>query len=122
MASYGGVQIFGTAVSMITVDYPRAKQVNSFFGISGLEFLDGGMRGRFTNVTGVLFGQSPLLLANAEARFRSFHDGLARTLVDTLGVTWSNVRLELFEPQSRVRQSPSGTLFRAYRARFLHLE
>ena len=44
MASFGGTSIFGTAVSMVTADNPRETQLNAFFGLSGLESLDGGMR------------------------------------------------------------------------------
>lgn len=122
MASFGGTIIFGTAITMSTVDNPREKQLNAFFGLSGLESLDGGSRGRVTHVSGLLFGNSPLLLAGAESLFRSFNDGAVHPLVDTLGVAWSNVRLESFQPQGRIRQSPGGVLFRAYTARFLHLE
>jgi hypothetical protein len=122
MAMYGGVYIFGTAVSMNTADNPRENQLNAYFGLSGLESLDGGMRGRVTHVAGLLYGTSSGLLAANEAQFRSFNDGIARTLVDTLGGTWPNVRLVSFQPQGRVRQSPYGVFFRSYQARFLHLE
>jgi hypothetical protein len=122
MPSYGGSNIFGTAVTMSTVDQPRAKQVNSFFGLSGIEALDGGSRGRFTEVGGLLYGPSPASLAAAESTFRSFDDGVARVLVDNLGSAWGNVCLQSFRPMGRVRQSPYGYFFRAYKARFLHLE
>jgi hypothetical protein len=122
MASFGGTPLFGTAVSMTTVDNPREKQLNAFFGLSGLETLDGGLRGRVTHVTGLLYGTSPSALASSEGTFRSFNDGVVRPLVDTLGVTWTSVRLESFQPQGRIRQSPAGMLFRTYKARFLHLE
>ena len=122
MLSYGGINIFGTAVTMRTADNPRAQQVNSFFGLSGLETLDGGLRGRSTQVNGLLYGNSPALLASAEAVFRSYHDGIARVLVDSLGTAWPSVRLESFQPQGRVRQSPGGSFFRSYHARFFHLE
>jgi hypothetical protein len=122
MATFGGANIFGTAVSMTTADNPRANQLNAFFGLSGLESLDGGMRGRVTHVAGMLYGNSPAALAAAESAFRSFNDGVPRPLIDTLGTTWSNVRLEFFQPQGRVRQSPGGYLFRSYKSRFLHLE
>ena len=122
MPLFGVTNIFGTAVSMSTVDNPREKQVNSFFGISGLETLDGGLRGRVTNVSGLLYGASASSLATTESMFRSFNDGITRILVDNLGVTWFNVRLDSFQPQGRVKQSPSGYFFRPYQARFLHLE
>ena len=122
MPSFGGGNIFGTAVTMSTADNPREKQVNAFFGVSGLETLDGGLRGRATHVSGLLFGNSPAALSASEAVFRSFNDGIARTLVDNFGAPWSNVRLESFQPQGRVLQSPFGYYFRTYQARFLHLE
>ena len=121
MASYGGLGIFGAAVSMTTSDNPRESQVNSFFGINGLETLDGGFRGRITNVRGVLYGQSAGLLASAEGLIRTYNDGLARVLVDNLGTVWPNVRLLRFQPFGRIRQSADGTYFRAYEAQFLHL-
>src|SRR5438874_13795032 len=108
MPSYGGANIFGTAVSMVTSDNPREKQLNAFFGLSGLESLDGGARGRVTDVSGLLYGSLPASLSAAESLFRSFNDGVARPLVDTLGMTWRNVRLESLRPQGRIRQSPGG--------------
>jgi hypothetical protein len=122
MPSFGGTNIFGTAVSMSTADNLRERQLNSYFGLSGLELLDGGHRGRVTYASGLLYGTSPALLAAAEAVFRSFNDGTARVLVDTLGASWPSVRLEAFQPQGRIRQSPGGMLFRSYKARFLHLQ
>ncbi len=121
MPNFGGISIFGSAVSMATADVARQSQVNSFFGINGLETLDGGFRGRVTKVRGVLSGSSSLGLAAAENLFRSYNDGVARTLVDNLGMVWTNVRLMGFQPHGRVRQSPNGTYFRTYQAQFLHL-
>src|SRR5690242_8710740 len=116
MPSYGGINIFGTAVSMSTTDNPRDAQLNAFFGLDGLESLDGGMRGRLTHVTGLLYGTSPAGLASAEALFRSFHDGIARVLIDNFGVAWSSVRMTQFQPRGRAGQSPFGVFFRTYQA------
>ena len=121
MASYGGVGIFGAAVSMTTSDYPRESQVNSFFGINGIEALDGGFRGRITRVRGVLYGQSVQWLAAAEGAFRTYNDGVARVLVDNLGTAWPSARLLRFQPIGMLRQSADGSYFRAYEAQFLHL-
>jgi hypothetical protein len=121
MASYGGIPIFGTCVSMTTSDNPRETQVNSFFGINGLETLDGGFRGRITRAQGVLVGQSAFLLASAEGLFRSYNDGIPRLLIDNLGTPWSNVRLLSFQPIGRAQQAADGSFFRAYLAHFLHL-
>lgn len=125
MPSLDGVAIFGLAVSMATADNPRSQQVNTYFGLSGLETLDGGLRGRVTAARGRLVGTTPAALASAEGTFRSYNDGAAHTLVDTFGVTWINVKLDSFEPQGRVQISNAaggGVIYhRNYTARFLHL-
>lgn len=120
MPSFGGANIFGTAVSLSTADYPRQYQVNAYFGLNGLEMLDGGARGRVTLVEGVLFGSSAAALASAEATFRSYNDGVARVLVDQFGTSWQGVTLDFFRPSGRVQQAPDGSYYRRYIARFLH--
>src|SRR5579875_1177757 len=55
VATYGGQPIFGGAAHMLTVDNPRAGQVQRYFGSSDVAFTDGGLRGRFTFVSGVVF-------------------------------------------------------------------
>jgi hypothetical protein len=121
MSSFGGLAIFGTAVQMSSNGVPREAQLNAFFGVDGVERLDGGSRGRETHVTGLLFGSDPGTLAAQEALFESYKDGVARELVDTLGVAWADVVLEKFERTSRIRQSPAGMMFRTYRVIFVHL-
>lgn len=130
MATYGGSAIFGASVTMATTDNPRVQQQNHFFGLSGVESLDGGLRGRFTEARGVLygFGASPSVasanLAVAEESFRGLNDGLARVLVDTRGVTWIHVKLEGFQPQGRILKELRGSTWyciHPYQARFIHL-
>lgn len=122
MASYASVNIFGTQVSMSTSDNPRGAQKNAFPGLSGVESLDQGLRGRFTNVVGRLAGVDQFDLAGAEELFRSYNDGNSYTLVDTNGTTWLNVKLESFEPQGKVQTiGGSGYVMRKYAARFEHL-
>lgn len=125
MASYNGENIFGLAVSMQTEDVERASQKNAFPGLSGTEELDQGLRGRITQVKGILTGEDPSSLDFAEALFRSYNDGNAYLLYDTLGRTWFNVKYRAFQPQGRVRSmnSPNGGVlyFRPYQAQFFHL-
>ena len=91
MPSYGGVPIFGGAVTMRTADNPREKQVNAFFGLSGLETLDGGLRGRTTLVTGLLYGNTPSLLTPRPRRPSHSYtmSGVAKVLIDSLRTAWS---------------------------------
>jgi hypothetical protein len=121
MPSFNGTNIFGVAVSITTVDNPRGNQLNSFPGINGLESLDQGLRGRFTDATGKLTGANAADLADAEALFRSYNDGGGYVLVDSYGNSWGPVKLESFEPQGRIRRDVAGGFFRDYKARFLHL-
>ena len=121
MPSFGGISIFGAAVSMATADIKRQSQVNSFFGSTAWNCSTAASGGRVTRVRGVLYGASTLGLAGAENLFRSLNDGATRTLVDSLGMAWTNVRMQSFQPHGRVRQAPDGTFFRAYQAQFLHL-
>ena len=122
MPAYNGVNIFGTGVIMETKDRPRARQINSFFGLNGCTFIDGGSRGRVTQVEGVLVASSLSSLSDAEQTFRVFADGEPRTLIDTFGNAWTNVILEQFQPIGRIRQSAQGGFLRAYKAGFFHLQ
>lgn len=119
--TFGGANIFGRSVSSVTSFSPRADQKNEFFGLNGLESLDGGTRGGQTVVTGVLVGPSSGDLADAEETFRGYADGLSRTLVDTAGKSFAEVKLVSFEPQGKVRQAGNGIYLRPYNARFEHL-
>lgn len=119
MPSFDSTNMFGSAVTMTTVDNPRAVQVNAFPGLNGTEELDQGKRGRFVNVDGWLSGDNPDNLNGNEMFFRSYDDGRAYVLVDTFGNVWPNAKMESFEPQGRVRVSAgTGFFYRPYKARF----
>lgn len=121
MASYGGLNIFGSGVSMSTSPLTRAQQTNSFFGLSGVEIIDGGSRGMATDATGFLYGNSLAALSASENHFRSMSDGIARPFVDMMGTIWSNVLLQAYRPRGRILCSANGYYLRAYQARFFHL-
>jgi hypothetical protein len=120
MASYGGVDIFGLSVSLTTADNPRQAQENKYFGLDGIERLDGGLAGRYTTARGVHFGVTAAELGLVQESFRAYNDGLARVLVDSRSVVWANVVLESFEPQGRVLADYRG-YYQPYQARFRHL-
>lgn len=122
MASYDGGDIFGYAVQMKTVDNPRDEQENGFPGLSGVEGLDQGKRGRFTIVTGRHVAVNGAALAAIQENFRSYDDGIYRVLVDTRGITWLVVRLLSFEPEGKIdRFANTGACHQRYTARFKHL-
>lgn len=91
MMTYNGEDIFGLAAKCRHVANPRAQQVDAYFGVNGSRLLDGGGRGRTFQVRGVLVAATAEGLAEAEARFAGYADGVARELVDSLGRSWSNV-------------------------------
>lgn len=121
MPSFGGVDIFGRAVSFVRQDNPREAQRVGAAGVNGVAVLDLGDRGRVTQVTGLLVGVNAAALNAAELLFESYKDGLPRSLVDSYGNTWLFVRLERFLPQGRIRQDGKWGYNRPYQAEFFHL-
>lgn len=121
MATFNGVNLFGVAVVMNRVSNPAARQENAYPGLSGVESLTMGLRGRFTIVTGRLYGATVADLNVAEITFESYVDGAAYILVDDYLNTWTNVVLESFEPDGRVQADPHLGYSRRYKARFRHL-
>ncbi len=118
-ARFNGVNIFGETVVMRTSDNPRATQQNAFAGVSGVETLDHGSRGRHTFAQGVHAGVGLGGLANVQETCRSYRDGRAYILLDTRGVTWLYVQLVSYEPEGPIRVVP-GYCTQRYTLRFFH--
>jgi hypothetical protein len=116
---YDGLNIFGRSVECKIVDNPRERQENAFFGLTGVESLDGGDRGRVAVVDGVLYGAYATDFGNALSLLRSYRDGVARPFVDQYGLTWQYALLDRFEPKGRVRYDPNSWGFvQDYQATF----
>jgi hypothetical protein len=104
--TFGGQPIFGIAVHIEQVPAPAAQQSEAFFGVPGLLSVFGGTRGRTFQVTGVLYDVDLGTLNADEDVFTpgvsgSVADGIARTLFDTRGRSWSNVvYLGQFQPDA----------------------
>ncbi len=90
-ASLDGEPVFGYATQVRHHPHPNAQQINAFFGISGLNTLFGGQRGRTFMIQGVFAEMSLDGIVADEANLLSFADGQTHTLVDTLGRSWDNV-------------------------------
>lgn len=90
-ANIDGQFVFGYAVKIEESSHPNIQQMVEFFGINGVFTLFGGTRGRTFAISGILFGADIATLNAFEGILRSFADGLAHTLVDTRGRSWSNV-------------------------------
>jgi hypothetical protein len=97
--TYGGVPMFGLVTKMVHAANPCVRQIDAFFGVPGNISLFGGSRGRTFMIQGVLNDVSIGAINADEALIHSFADGIARTLFDTRGQTFSNVIfLDEFQP------------------------
>lgn len=88
---YGGFAIFGTSVQMTHGINPRASQQNTYAGVTGVEHIDLGGRGRTTEVRGILTGTTLGNLVFNRSNLESYHDGVARYFWDSAGYGWRNV-------------------------------
>lgn len=121
MPSFAGVNIFGASCRMATSNDERATQTNAYFGLQGVETIDGGFRSRTTVATGIIYGNTlGSLAANIETA-RALDDGQYRTLVDTAGTSWQDVRIRSLQfDQNGFAHSQLGYC-RRYQAVFAHL-
>jgi hypothetical protein len=101
-ATYDGSNIFGQSVSVRMEINPSAAQLNEFFGVTGMQSLFGGGRGRVFLVSGVLLGGDDGTLASLRDLILTYDDGVGRVLVDTLGDAWPSVVFRRFQPGDRV--------------------
>lgn len=118
MADYGGVSLFGRAVTISMSPHPSEVQMSTFFGLSGVFSLWGGTRGRVFMAEGMLVADDYAGLDAARNAFEAMNDGVPRTLTDTWDISWDNVVFDVFTPQGRVVQLAGGGLGLAYRAQF----
>jgi hypothetical protein len=111
---------------MTTVGTQRAEMVNSFFGVDGVERIDGGFRGHTTvcrgRLRGLKSGGGADDLLAAIGAFRELFDGRSYVLVDSFGYSWNNVVMEAFDLDANagVQQTPRE-YFQMYTAAFRHL-
>jgi len=108
-ATLDGDPVFGQANQVRMNPHPNAQQINAFFGVTGLQTLYGGGRGRTFMVSGVLVGEARSDIVNARADLLSYADGQTHTLVDTDGTSWDNVIFRgEFQPESDPRPLAGG--------------
>ena len=91
MPTLDGSPVFGLACNVLHTPHPNAQQINEFFGITGVQTLFGGGRGRTFMISGVLVADDIPGINVVEAALLSFADGLPHTLVDNRGRVWQNV-------------------------------
>lgn len=89
--TYGGSAVFGKAVTVSHVPNANAAQVAAFFGVVGVQAMDGGGRGRVFEISGLMTGGDPAGCVASELLLLTYADGIARILVDTTGTAWANV-------------------------------
>ncbi len=119
-ATYGGVFLFGTNPKMKTVNEPRSIQKNEFFGLDGVETLDGGGRGFKTIATGWFIASDAPTYRSLWSTAHSYVDNIARVVVDTSGESWASVRLVRVSPTTVLHRTASGGYMRGYEMEFEH--
>jgi len=90
-AFYDGSPIFGLSVRCVHMPQENAMQMAAFFGVNALQSIMGGTRGRIFQISGLFYGPLPIDCVTQELFLLSYADGIGRTLIDTTGVSWSNV-------------------------------
>lgn len=90
MASYDGFDL-GYACRVEMLPAPSELQVNAFFGVSGVQTLWGGNRGRIFTVNAVAAGANAAAVDAKRDTLLSYADGIGRVLVDDVGASWSYV-------------------------------
>lgn len=119
MASYRGVSIFGSQVTMTVRDTPVQRQETAYCGLAGVESIALGGRGRYVEVLGLLSGAvTGADLTALDNAIRAYQDGLAGVLVDTTGYSWPYAILETFDPEPRIRFDRYLGYHHKYSARF----
>lgn len=118
MPAYYDVFDLGQAARVTMVTNPSEKQINTFFGYSGVQSLWGGRRGRVFEVQAVFVGANRAAVDALRNALLAYDDGVARTLTDTGGTVWSNVVYSgAFQPMGPYMAS-GGNLILPYRAIF----
>ena len=122
MATFNEEEIFGPCPIMTHDDPPNAAQVTHYPGVWGVERLDLAPGESFTNVKGVLVGDTVDDLGAACAAIRTMKlNGQTGTLVDTDGETWEDAVLIKFRTTSKSDWAPGWGWCRDYEMTFLHL-
>ena len=119
--TYGGLPIFGWSAKIDTSQVKRSVQTNEFFGLTGVEEIDGGGRGGTSTATGIVFGGDYPSYRAAWSAATSMQDGQARDLLSTDGNLYNQVKLVSWRPASELRQTAGGLWMRRYSAEFRHL-
>lgn len=119
--SLDGSYVFGTAVRMDSGNASRESQENSYFGLGGIQHMDGGERGRETRGSCLLYGVNLEALVTACDQLESFDDGQPHELVDTKGRQWGSVLCK-FREKNPWFSDALGGCYQAYEFSFKHLQ
>ncbi len=117
-----GESIFGFPLECRMLLNPSARQTSAFFGISGVQSVFGGSRGRVFQVRGLFYGPTPFDCDLAVNNLETFADGRARVLTKTYSdgssSFWPNVvYMNEYQPEGAplLQAGDSGTWVQAYR-------
>lgn len=120
-ASFDGSAIWGVAVKMATQPNPPGGQSGAYPGITGVEWLALGGRGRVTQVQGYLTGADAAAFEAACSVIRSYQEsGYVGVFVTTTGRAVAYARIVAFQP-SPPMGATDGSILAPYSAAVLEL-
>lgn len=119
MATFNGLDLGAVAVPLV-VPNPRRRQVNSYAGVNGQEWLDLGSDGGVIDVETLLYAETPEDLNVLESAWYGYQfGGGAYAFVDNYGNQVPNVVLEIYQPAEAVITMADGGVGRRARLRFI---
>ncbi len=97
MSSFAGQDLFGTGPhKMVIQPVIQAAKLTGFAGLNGIEDMDLGQRGYPITITGQLKAANAVALNVIIGAIETYRAAGKATLVDSHGITWTNVRLGPF--------------------------
>ena len=105
--TYAGLTLFGPVATVIVAAEPRARQINSYNRIDGLEVLDLGNRGGTARIEGIWFFADAADLNTTLGTWSSLVDHNPRVLFDSKGLIWANALLDPYRLEGKSTTSPA---------------
>ena len=121
MATFNGVDLFGSVCEVSTTFAPRRRQVTRYPGVGGKVWKDMGDDGGVSTVVGWIFASDTYTLSTIETTINTIQQaGIPGVFVDNYGRSIGNTLLESFEPSGRIMQCTAG-FCRQFKCIFLHM-
>lgn len=122
VATYGNLALFGDLATITPGSEDRARQLNSYPGVNGLECLDLGQRGAQSRVEGIWIFADLASFQATLLTWLALVDGVPRTLIDTKLMRWPNCLLNPYKLDGSARTSAvTGQIIQRFSGSLTHL-